>query len=40
VSILTVSDHVITGASTSADERQNSFQDMMKVALEAAITAG
>jgi len=39
VSILTVSDHVITGASTSADERQNSFQDMMKVALEAAITA-
>ena len=39
VSILTVSDHVITGASTSADERQNSFQDMMKVALEAAINA-
>ena len=39
VSILTVSDHVMTGASTSADERQNSFQDMMKVALEAAAGA-
>ncbi len=38
-SILTVSDHVITGASTSAEERQNSFHDMMKVALEAAIAA-
>jgi purine-nucleoside phosphorylase len=39
VSVLTVSDHVVTGASTSADERQNSFQDMMKVALEAAVMA-
>ncbi|MEX0429859.1 purine-nucleoside phosphorylase [Spiribacter insolitus] len=39
VSVLTVSDHVVTGASTSAEERQNSFQDMMKVALEAAVNA-
>jgi len=39
VSILTVSDHVLSGASTSADERQNSFQDMMKVALDAAVVA-
>ncbi len=39
VSILTVSDHVVTGASTSAEERQNSFHDMMQVALEAAISA-
>ncbi len=38
-SILTVSDHVVTGASTSAEERQNSFHDMMKVALEAAVAA-
>mgnify|MGYP001031067747 CR=1 FL=1 len=36
VSILTVSDHVVTGASTSAEERQNTFHDMMQVALEAA----
>ena len=39
VSVLTVSDHVVTGASTSAEERQNSFKDMMKVALEAAVNA-
>jgi len=39
VSVLTVSDHVVTGASTSADERQNSFHEMMQVALEAAANA-
>jgi len=37
LSILTVSDHVITGEETSAEERQTSFNDMMEVALETAI---
>lgn len=37
LSILTVSDHVITGEETSADERQTSFHEMMEVALETAI---
>lgn len=35
--IFTVSDHLITGEATSAEERQNSFTDMMKLALETAI---
>ncbi len=39
VSVMTVSDHVVTGASTTADERQNSFQTMMKIALETAHNA-
>jgi len=39
VSVLTVSDHVVTGESTSAEVRQNSFEQMMTVALEAAIAA-
>jgi purine-nucleoside phosphorylase (EC 2.4.2.1) len=39
VSVLTVSDHVVTGESTSAEVRQNSFEQMMKVALDAAVTA-
>ncbi|MBR4545145.1 MAG: purine-nucleoside phosphorylase [Oscillibacter sp.] len=34
--ILTVSDHVFTGESLSAEERQLSFNDMMKIALETA----
>lgn len=37
LAILTVSDHLLTGESTSSDERQNSFTDMMKLALEVAI---
>jgi len=36
LSILTVSDHIITGAQSTAQERQEKFIDMMKVALEAA----
>jgi len=36
LSILTVSDHLITGESTSAEERQNTFRDMMEIALELA----
>ena len=34
LAILTVSDHVITGASTSSDERQSTFDGMVKIALE------
>ncbi len=37
--IFTVSDHLLTGESTSAEERQNSFTDMMQLALETAIAA-
>lgn len=33
--VLTVSDHIFTGKSASADERQTSFTSMMEVALEA-----
>lgn len=32
--ILTISDHVFTGESLSAEDRQTSFKDMMKIALE------
>ena len=37
LTVLTVSDHVVTGESASSEERQTTFLDMMKVALEAAI---
>lgn len=37
LSILTVSDHVLTGEETTADERQTSFHKMMKISLETAI---
>ena len=37
LTVLTVSDHIITGEATSAEERQTTFNDMMIVALEAAI---
>lgn len=36
LSILTVSDHLFTGEALSAEERQESFHDMMEVALETA----
>ncbi|MCK0180001.1 purine-nucleoside phosphorylase [Flavobacteriaceae bacterium S0862] len=36
LSILTVSDNIITGESTSSKEREQSFNDMMKIALELA----
>ena len=36
LAICTVSDHLITGESTSAEERQTTFTDMMKLALEVA----
>lgn len=38
VTICTVSDHIITGEATSAEERQLTFNDMIKIALNAAIT--
>ena len=34
--ILTISDHIYTGESLSAEERQTSFREMMEVALETA----
>ena len=37
LSVLTVSDHIITGEATSSEERQSTFLDMMIVALEDAI---
>ncbi|OZU88561.1 purine-nucleoside phosphorylase [Virgibacillus indicus] len=37
LSVLTVSDHILTGEETSADERQTTFNEMMEIALEAAI---
>ncbi len=37
LSILTVSDHIVTGEATTAEERQTTFNEMIEVALEAAI---
>lgn len=37
LAICTISNSILTGEETSAEERQNSFTDMMKVALELAI---
>lgn len=37
LSILTVSDHILTGEVTTSEERQTTFNDMIHVALEAAI---
>lgn len=37
LSVLTVSDHILTGEETTSEERQTTFNDMMIVALEAAI---
>ncbi|KIY21574.1 MULTISPECIES: purine-nucleoside phosphorylase [Mesobacillus] len=37
LSILTVSDHILTGEETTSEERQTTFNDMIEVALEAAI---
>lgn len=36
LSILTISDHIFTGESLSAEERQDSFHEMMEIALETA----
>src|SRR5699024_1720634 len=37
LAILTVSDHMLTGEETTAEERQTTFNDMIEVALDAAI---
>ena len=37
LTILTISDEIYTGKALSAEDRQNSFKDMMKLALESAI---
>lgn len=36
--LLTISDSLVTHAATTAEERQNSFNNMMEIALEAAIS--
>ena len=38
LAVLTVSDHIIRGEAASADERQNTFNDMIEITLNAAIT--
>jgi len=35
--MVTISDHFITGERSTVEERQGSFTDMMKIALETAI---
>ncbi|KMK77395.1 purine-nucleoside phosphorylase [Alkalihalobacillus pseudalcaliphilus] len=35
LSVLTVSDHILTGEETTSEERQTTFNEMMEVALEA-----
>ena len=37
LAICTVSDHILTGEATTAEERQTSFTDMMRLALETAV---
>ena len=37
LAICTISDHLLTGEVTTAEERQNSFTQMMEVALEVAV---
>ena len=37
LSVLTVSDHVFTGEETTAEERQTTFNDMIRIALDTAI---
>jgi purine-nucleoside phosphorylase len=37
LAILTVSDHVLTGEATSSEERQTTFNEMIEVALDAAV---
>ena len=37
LAICTISDHILTGEATTAEERQNTFTQMMELALETAI---
>ena len=36
LTIVTISDHLITGEATTAEERQNTFTQMMEIALDIA----
>jgi len=38
LAVLTVSDHILTGEALNAEDRQNSFHDMLKLSLETAIS--
>ena len=38
--VCTVSDHIVTGEHTSARERQETFADMVGIALEAMLAVG
>jgi purine-nucleoside phosphorylase len=38
LAICTVSDHILTGEATTAEERQTSFGQMIEIALETAIS--
>ncbi|WP_028671172.1 purine-nucleoside phosphorylase [Saccharospirillum impatiens] len=38
LTVMTVSDHIIRGEATSADERQTTFNDMIKLTLEATLS--
>jgi purine-nucleoside phosphorylase len=40
LTVCTVSDHIVTGEATSAQERQETFADMVDVALEAMLAVG
>ena len=40
LSVVTVSDHLVTGEETSFQERERTFSDMMKIVLEALYTLG
>lgn len=40
LAILTISDHILTGEETTAQERQTSFTQMMEVALNTAVAVG
>lgn len=40
LAVCTVSDQIVTGEATSAEERQETFADMVEVALEAMLTVG
>jgi len=35
--LLSISDHLITGEETSAQERQTAFDEMIRIALESAV---
>ncbi|MBQ4293285.1 MAG: purine-nucleoside phosphorylase [Lachnospiraceae bacterium] len=37
LSVLSISDHIYTGEALSAEDRQNSFHEMMEIALETAV---